>query len=202
MADHVQSRTTVPPAPVEDAATTRDGTPDGAGTVTVRPTTPDDWKELRALRLEMLRDTPEAYGETLDDALRHDEAEWRSRGARGTAPGGTFVVAVEPAGRWVGIMGGRQTDPDAEPMLYGVYVAPSHRGRDAGVADALLDAVEDWARTMSGTLRLTVHEDNHRAQAFYARRGYRLTGTTSPYPLDETRRELEMRRALNLSPGG
>jgi ribosomal protein S18 acetylase RimI-like enzyme len=77
-----------------------------------------------------------------------------------------------------------------------VYVAPSHRGRDAGVADALLDAVEDWARTVSGTLRLTVHEDNRRAQAFYGRRGYRFTGRTSPYALDETRRELEMRREL------
>jgi hypothetical protein len=37
-----------------------------------------------------------------------------------------------------------------------------------------------------------VHERNLRAQAFYARRGYELTGATEPYVLAPDERELEM----------
>ncbi len=41
-----------------------------------------------------------------------------------------------------------------------------------------------------------MHEDNPRAEAFYLRRGYRLTGATRPYDLDPATSEREMVRAL------
>jgi len=168
----------------------------------IRPTTADDWRDVRALRLEMLRDTPKAYLETLEHALHLAEAEWRIRGERGTSSSGTSLVAIDPAGRWVGTMGVWIRDPAAAPLLVGVYVAPSHRGRDAGVADALLDAIEQWARRRSDSLRLLVHEKNDRARAFYQRRGYGLTGRTEPYALEPTERELEMMRELGTAPAG
>ncbi len=85
---------------------------------------------------------------------------------------------------------------DGRAYLLGVYVSPAHRG--GGVADALLTAVEEWVvtSTTAPRLLLDVHEDNPRAQRFYARRGYALTGRSSPYPLDPSRRELEMARSL------
>ena len=54
-----------------------------ASAVTIRRTTESDWEALRGLRLEMLRDTPMAFGETLETALAHGESEWRMRAARG-----------------------------------------------------------------------------------------------------------------------
>jgi ribosomal protein S18 acetylase RimI-like enzyme len=81
-------------------------------------------------------------------------------------------------------------------MLYGVYVVPSARGADAGVTDALLDAVESWAREDYATLRLEVHEDNARARAAYEKRGFVPTGHRRPYVLDPTREELEMIKQL------
>ncbi|WP_165068125.1 GNAT family N-acetyltransferase [Marisediminicola senii] len=164
--------------------------------VTIRPTTADDWQQVRDLRLEMLRDTPEAYVETVDAALQHNEAEWRMRGERGTSDTGTALVAIDHTGRWVGTMRASFFDPAEPPMLLGVYVAPSHRGRGAGVADALLDQIEDWAAQHADELKLSVHENNDRARAFYERRGYTLTGHTEPYPLDVTQREFEMSRKL------
>ncbi|MEZ0163360.1 GNAT family N-acetyltransferase [Kineococcus sp. LSe6-4] len=163
--------------------------------VLIRSTTEDDWREVRALRLEMLADTPHAYVETLQTALGHDEAEWRVRGRRGQAGTSTAQVAINGDGRWVGTMGGY--DPGTGPVLVGVYVTPTLRGRRAGVADALLDAVETWAAGRGPTLRLLVHEDNTRAQAFYRRRGYALTGRSEPYVLDAGQRELEMARSLD-----
>ncbi|WP_432487465.1 GNAT family N-acetyltransferase [Kineococcus sp. SYSU DK018] len=164
--------------------------------VRIRATTEDDWQRVRELRLEMLRDTPHAYLETLESALGHDEPEWRARARRGRSATGTVLVAVDEGGRWVGTMGGWLPGPSTAPLLVGVYVAPSHRGPGAGVADALLDGIEAWAAGHGPVLRLMVHEDNQRAQAFYARRGFRLTGNSGPYPLDPRQREVEMAREL------
>lgn len=162
----------------------------------IRATTEADWQEIRDLRIEMLRDTPTAYSETLDAALSHDEEQWRARGRRGTAEHQMWVAAITPTGRWVGMMGGRVPESADGPELVGVYVAPDLRGGGHGVTDALLATIETWARTESDRLTLHVHEDNARARRAYARRGFVLTGVTVPYSLDPTANELEMVKEL------
>jgi GNAT superfamily N-acetyltransferase len=164
--------------------------------LTIRRTTADDWREVRALRLEMIRDTPKAYVETLETAQSHDEAEWRMRGARGTAEHGIAIAAIDASGRWVATMAGFVPDASTGPLLGGVYVAPDVRGREVGLADAMLTTIEDWARTESDRLTLHVHEENARARAFYERRGFVATGRTVPYPLAPDELEVEMSRAL------
>lgn len=168
--------------------------------IEVVPMREADWQRLRALRLEMLADSPTAYVETLETALAADEAEWRFRARRAAFPGSVGVVAVDRAAdRFVGTMSA-YTD-ERRTWVVAVYVAPDHRGGTPGdgrrVADALLDEVEAWAVAQGRTaLYLEVHEDNARAQAFYRRRGYRFTGNERPYDLDESQRELEMLREL------
>jgi ribosomal protein S18 acetylase RimI-like enzyme len=153
---------------------------------------------LRDLRLEMLADTPEAYVETLENARAADEAEWRFRARRASSVGNVGVVAVDRgADLFVGTMSAYADADRGRTWLVAVYVAPDYRGREHGVADAMLDAVERWATERGDAeLSLEVHEDNARAQAFYRRRGYRFTGGSRPYDLDETQAELEMSRAL------
>ncbi|WP_235934608.1 GNAT family N-acetyltransferase [Paramicrobacterium chengjingii] len=162
----------------------------------IRQTVESDWREVRDLRLEMLRDTPIGYGETLDNAHGKGEAEWRVRAKRGTAEHGIALVAIDSSGRWVGTMGGFVPEHETTPILVGVYVAPRCRGRQAGVTDALLDSIEEWARTESNLLMLHVHEDNARARNAYERRGFVQTGHTEPYSLDVSKNELEMIKRL------
>lgn len=173
------------------------------GHVVVTPMRPDQWRELRALRLEMLADSPLAYVESLESARELGDAQWRDRARRYTADGSLNLVASDPGGRWVGTMSGYAEVQPGRPgqvgraWLVAVYVAPDHRGRDHGVADALLDGVEEWARGRGHErLWLEVHESNTRAHRFYRRRGYELTGATRPYDLDPSTREREMVRAL------
>jgi GNAT superfamily N-acetyltransferase len=164
-------------------------------TFTVRATRADDWREVRALRLEMLADTPNAFGETLDHATRVAEAEWRSRGARGDQPNGAQFAAIDDDGRWIGTMGSYVT-ARGEAMLVGVYVSPRFRGLQRGVTDALLAAVEDWCRPRFATLALQVHEQNPRARAAYERRGFEYTGARVPYILQSGEFELVMVKRL------
>ncbi|SKA95515.1 Acetyltransferase (GNAT) family protein [Agreia bicolorata] len=161
--------------------------------------TEDNWAQLRTLRLEMLADTPLAFLETLDNAAREQETEWRSSAARAAREGSVGLAAIDTSsGNWIGTMSA-YLDGHGDAMLVSVYVTPAWRGTALGLTDALLDEVEAWARAAvpDGNLRLHVHEDNPRARAFYTRRGYVETGETIPYPLDRTQNEVEM--VLDLS---
>src|SRR5690554_1481063 len=167
--------------------------------IIVRRTTESDWEAYRELRLEMLADSPLAYGETLSNAQGWGEDEWRMRSARGEASDQILVAAIEAVtGRWVGSMGCFiASGPDvAGPLLVGVYVSPDFRGRSLGVASAMLREAEAWAAGVDRLLYLHVHEDNPRALAFYERSGYRLTGKVEQYALNPLQRELEMVKEL------
>lgn len=161
-------------------------------TITIRTTRDDDWQQVRDLRLEMLADEPMAYAESLEDARKLQEPDWRLRGARGQAETGTAVVAVADDGRWVGGMGCFIPEDPKDPLLVGVYVAPDYRGSAHGVAEALLDAIKAWAAARGNLLRLEVHQDNLRAQRFYLRQGFTFTGAKRPYNLNPDQAELEM----------
>jgi len=161
----------------------------------IRTTRQEDWEAVRDLRLEMLRDSPLAYGETLENALRVDETSWRMRAARGESTAQTAIVAIE-GDRWIGTMGCYLPDATTGPMLVGVYVAPDRRGDDAGVTRALLDEIEHWAAGRGDTLRLEVHEANPRARRFYEKLGFTLTGRSREYELAPGGLELEMIKPL------
>ena len=158
----------------------------------IRPTTADDWQQVRELRLEALADTPHAFAEHLADGLLVEEEGWRLRGARGTNPHSAYLAAIDD-GRWVGTMGGF-VSPEG-PLLVGVYVTPDFRG-GTGVADALLTRIEEWARERGSILTLHVHSENTRARAFYVRRGFVDSGVTLPYVLNPDETEIEMVKQL------
>jgi RimJ/RimL family protein N-acetyltransferase len=154
----------------------------------------DDWPLLRAVRLEMLADTPIAYLETVPVAEARAEGEWRFRAHRGSAgPTDLALAAEDPQapGRWVAYLA-CFVDAPGQGHVVSVYVAASHRG--TGLATRMLDGVVEWARAEAqlDRLHLYVHEDNERAHAFYRRYGFADTGATLPYDLDPTKAEIEM----------
>ncbi|WP_030239140.1 GNAT family N-acetyltransferase [Streptomyces sp. NRRL S-350] len=154
----------------------------------------EDWQRLRKVRLAQLLDTPLAFGETHEYASHQGEGNWRARTNWVDEPGRIGLVAVDADGEWVGTMLSVPNADRADAVdLIGVWVDPAHRGRELGVADALLDAVLAWARGRgAGRMLLGVHEANPRAAAFYLRRGFTYTGGATPYVLDASARILEM----------
>jgi ribosomal protein S18 acetylase RimI-like enzyme len=165
--------------------------------VEIRRVRPEDWRDLRALRLEALEDTPMGFLETLADARAKPDEDWQARAARGAADGDglrdSFQVMAWDAGRPVANCVCFLRDDAA--WLAAVYVTPDHRGQ--GLLDELAERCAAWGRERGmGLLRLEVHEDNARAQAAYARLGFRDTGGRAPYPLPPGGLELIMERAL------
>ncbi len=163
------------------------GRTSGAPGITVRRVREDEWRSLRALRLEALGDPVAdlAFVETLDQALARPDDFWRER-AQAAASGDDVVqvVAVDEAGELLGTVTGLVTRPgepdhrgrrtdDLRAAVVAVYVRPAHRGR--GVLEQLLAAVEAWlADAGVGRVHLHVHEQNERAFRAYLRAGYQV----------------------------
>jgi RimJ/RimL family protein N-acetyltransferase len=161
--------------------------------VELRRVRAEDWRDLRALRLEALADTPIGFLETLADAKEQPEEAWQARAARGAEGGESFQVMAWDGERPVGNCVCRLRDGAA--WLAAVYVTSARRG--TGLLAELVERCSDWARERGMTaLRLEVNEDNTRARTAYARLGFRETGDRQPYDLDPTRDELVMERAL------
>jgi len=160
--------------------------------VMVRETVTGDWRALRDIRLEALRDAPAAFGSTYEREVFRPEAHWRDRIARG----GMFLAFVPEvsAAAPAGLIGGYQEDP-VTMELVSMYVRPRARGR--GVGEALVATVINWAAERNAaSVHLWVTEANAHARVLYERCGFTLTGERRPLPSDPSLGEVAMSRTL------
>lgn len=149
--------------------------------VTIRRITPEEWPLLRDMRLRALRDAPEAFGQTYENAASEAEVEWRSA-ARAASAGDRrawFIARTEVTGASgrpseLGMVQARRRPPD-DCLVFSMWVAPE--ARRAGVGRALIDAAAEWARSWAGhRIVLWVTGANESATRFYERIGFRLLG--------------------------
>lgn len=165
--------------------------------IAIRTTTEVDWPRVRDFRIENATENPISYGATLETTLAMTEEDWRLRARRGEAENATCLVAWDKTtGDWVGMMSAQLGDEDGpDPVLTGVYVTPTFRGRSHGVADALLKAILAWAVGRGQHLRLYVYEHAVPARRFYDRHGFTPTGRKRALTFTEGQ-TLEMARSL------
>lgn len=154
----------------------------------VRRVTAQDWRDVRALRLEALQDpvAPMAYLETYADAVARPDAFYQDRAAGASAGEQTAQYVAIADGRWIASVTGLHERPGTQDWagdpiehrqahVVGVWVHPDHRG--AGLLGRLVDEVATWAAAYDAErLRLLVHERNARAQAAYRKIGFAPTG--------------------------
>ena len=189
--------------------------------ITVHRVTPDDAGRMRALRLEMLADSPLAFLETLAQAAARPHADYKRRIVQASTGGQLAQFVADPGGRLNGHTGGGRLtshagggplvghtgggrlighaggtvlpeDPGAT-VVFAVYITPAQRGR--GVLAALVDAVAEWSVAMGrDELMLEVVVGNDRAVRAYERLGFEDTGLRVPHPVVPGLRELQMRR--------
>jgi ribosomal protein S18 acetylase RimI-like enzyme len=147
--------------------------------VTIRRAVLADVARVRALRLRALESDPDAFGETLAEALARPEADyvdWVGSPERG------MFVAADADGSLVGMAVGAAApveDRGETAALFAMWVAPEARGH--GVGAALIEAVEGWARDEGySRIGLGVTTSNESAIRLYERNGFRDRGQTFP----------------------
>lgn len=131
-----------------------------------------DAPAFRDIRLEGLRDYPDAFG----SSVREEEAQPLSSIEQGLEQG--FILGGEMAdGRLGGVAGLRfnQTDKTRhKAWLWGMYVRPQARG--TGLAAGLIAAILEEARGKVEEVVLTVGEHNGPAIARYRSMGFEECG--------------------------
>lgn len=160
--------------------------------IELRVLSPEDWPTWRRLRQTALGEAPYAFGSRLEDWQGEGdrEARWRDRLA---THGSRNLVALLD-GAPVGMASGVPAD-DGVVSVLSMWVDPAARGR--GVADALLQDLEQWARAAGATqLRLTVTDGNTAAAALYERNGFAFTGELGDVMADGVRRERVMAKPV------
>ena len=139
----------------------------------VRRIEPDDGDLLRELRLRSLRDAPEAFGQTVEDATAREVEDWQQL-ARQSSAGErrAWFIAEDESGRPAGLVQGRRRPPE-HLLIFSMWVDPSVRR--SGVGRQLIEAVEAWALMWGGRHSvLWVFGTNEPALRFYRRLGFEV----------------------------
>ena len=134
----------------------------------------DRWVEYKALRLEALRDAPQAFGSSYATSVLHPDDDWIER-LREVERGRSLLLFAEREGRLVGMIGAFWGTEDTEPdtaMIVSVYVRPACRGQ--GVSNQLLVSALHALGSVQGITRgqLTVNPMQQAALGLYRRHGF------------------------------
>ena len=155
-----------------------------AGDTQVRRVRPEEWEELRSIRLRALADAPSAFGSSLVEEEAHPPDDWKAM-----ARGPVFVAIRGDS--WVGMTGCFVQSSGDPPVIWGMWVAPE--ARRAGIGVRLLDAALSWAAEQGATrVRLSVAGGNTAATELYRRAGFVPTGRAKPLRSDPSVAEIEL----------
>jgi ribosomal protein S18 acetylase RimI-like enzyme len=164
--------------------------------LTVRRLAAHEWRVYRALRLEALRDAPDAFGSTLAREEAFSDDVWMDRLSAGAVSPTELPLIAEDGERPIGLAWARIAPEDSDvAAVYQVWVDPEYRHR--GVGRLMIDTVLDWARAAGvRQLLLSVALGPGSALEFYRRAGFLEIG--HPIPLRDGSRLLQqtMRRTL------
>ncbi len=145
--------------------------------ILIRAAQESDVLAFRELRLDGLKQHPDAFGAAYERDAAQPLEFWQERIRSNTGSKGTIQLAV--AGEaLVGVTGiyrddGAKTRHNAR--LWGVYVRPDWRGRK--VAEALIDACISWAEAEQiAIVKLAVAANNPGAIRCYLRCGFSIYG--------------------------
>ena len=138
-----------------------------AADIHIRQLTPGDAALYRSIRLEGLKESPEAFGSTFEAEFSKPLAWFFEQLS------GSVVFGAIRDEKILGVTGFavRQEEKEAHKgLLWGMYVRPDARG--AGIARRLVEAVIVYASGRVELIQLSVVVGNEQARRLYARLGF------------------------------
>jgi len=147
----------------------------------------DEVDQIRALRLAALADAPEMFEASYEEEAAQPEQFWRERACRGAGDDDVATFVATSGTRHIGTATGLLPDGAPAARLVAMWVEPAARG--AGVGQALVAEVCDWAALRGATsIELDVREHNRVARRLYERAGF----TPAASPPSASKCELRM----------
>ena len=138
------------------------------------------WPVLKATRLSALADAPHAFTGRYEQELLYRDERWRQMAADNASDERSAGFIAYDADSPVGLVACPWQDrPRGLVRLVSLWVAP--QARRLGVASALVDSALGWARIVGALdCETEVTDENHAAEVFYWRRGFRRVRNHAP----------------------
>ena len=155
----------------------------------ISPATEQDVPALNELVQSAYRGESSRRGWTTEadllDGIRTDEAGLKTML---TNPQAT-ILKYEDAGQLIGcVYLEKKDDGSGQASLYLGMLTVSPDAQAGGIGKQLMATAEQFARDQNcRAMTMTVIPQRHELIAFYERRGYRPTGETEPFPMNDPR---------------
>jgi ribosomal protein S18 acetylase RimI-like enzyme len=138
----------------------------------IRRLTIDEAPAWRELRVRMLREHPDAFGEHVEDFLQRSRGDVEARVVEGNVFGAFLTEVLVGSAGWRPEQGLKRAHIG---MIWGMYVSPEARSR--GIGGALLDTMLEEIRNSGRSLaQLSVAEPNAIARELYESAGFQAYG--------------------------
>ena len=166
--------------------------------IEIRLFTMNDLRTLRALRLEALKNDPQAFGSNYEREAGRTDEEWieRYKKTEGGNPSSVFVMAMH--GGWAVGMAGAYHREDGHWDVVAVYVTPEFRGQ--GISRKVIERViQDVNATGNAKpIEVTVNVNQKAAVGLYQTLGFEIVETLKDQRLGggKTYDEYRMQRKL------
>jgi ribosomal protein S18 acetylase RimI-like enzyme len=162
--------------------------------VLVRPLVESDFGAWWRLRLRMLKEHPEAFGGSYEEAIAAGDAPQRERFLQPES----FIVGAFDGDELTGVVGcvqQRLAKMRHKAFIWGVYVAPEARGRGVGRAlmEAAIARAREWPELQQ--IHLAVVTTNEAARRLYRSLGFQAYGL-EPAALKVDGRDLDEEHML------
>lgn len=144
---------------------------------TVEVAKPEDWRAYRDIRIEALTKNPEAFGATLEDALKRKDLGWKfdlsdsNRRFYVLAKSGSGISAAKS------VAGAFEKEYEKSWHIIGVYTREEFRGQ--GLSRKVIEKILAEAKNKGGikaTLNVTENIEQEPARKLYADLGFSLIG--------------------------
>ncbi|MBA3537273.1 MAG: GNAT family N-acetyltransferase [Tatlockia sp.] len=132
----------------------------------------EDWKQFRILRLEALKEHPEAFGSSFEEEVNLSDEEFEINFKKSTFFG---VLENNNLVACAGFFTFLLSKMKHKGVVFSMYTKRDYR--NLRIADALLKSVITHAKKLVIQLHLTVVTSNHVALKLYQNNGFRVYGT-------------------------
>jgi len=140
----------------------------------ISPLALDDWEKYKALWLEALTNSPQAFAYSYQELADRTDKEWQEKieGYSAERSKSRMFVAKDK-NRFIGMMGFFEKEKGVA-KIFGVYVSPHCRGKH--VSDRLMESLLSALKELDFLeVELTVNKEQTAAFTCYKRHGFFVT---------------------------
>jgi ribosomal protein S18 acetylase RimI-like enzyme len=137
---------------------------------------PDQWERYRNIRLEALREEPQAFGSSYAEMEQRSTAYWQGRLADAAQGETSWLLFAQEGERLIGMIGAFYDETQEAAHIISVYVSKAARGQ--GVGKALMESILSEIGKKEGIRNavLGVNQEQTAAVALYRQFGFEVTG--------------------------